>query len=93
MAAPRQDGDFTPRLGSYCVTHTPSGRTVLGHGLHLDGLLNRVRFQLQNDLRPNKSWPTDAVLHLVAQAPDGLRHDALATCPGLPVKGCDTAGQ
>ncbi|GGO39464.1 GIY-YIG nuclease family protein [Deinococcus humi] len=59
MTAPRQYKDFTPRMGVYRVTHTPSGCTLLGHSLHLEGMLNRIRFQLQNGLHPQKSMQAD----------------------------------
>ncbi len=73
MTAPRQYKAFTPRLGIYRVTHTPSGRTLLGQSLHLDGMLNRIRFQLQNGLHPNRVMQAD----WKADGPDAFMFEVL----------------
>lgn len=56
---PRPYKGFTPRMGVYRVTHLPSGRTLLGYSLHLEGMLNRIRFQLENGMHPNKIMQAD----------------------------------
>ncbi|MBB6018095.1 GIY-YIG nuclease family protein [Deinococcus radiopugnans] len=73
MTAPRQYKDFTPRMGIYRVSHLPSGRTLLGHSLHLEGMLNRIRFQLQNGLHPDKAMQAD----WKADGPDAFSFEVL----------------
>lgn len=60
MTAPRQHKDFTPRMGVYRVTDLSSGRTPLGHSLHLGGMLKRVCLQLQNGLHPDRDMQADS---------------------------------
>lgn len=50
---------FKPRMGVYAVRHLPSGRTLLGWSLHLTGILNRHRFQLERGGHPLKTLQED----------------------------------
>ncbi|ULH17150.1 GIY-YIG nuclease family protein (plasmid) [Deinococcus sp. KNUC1210] len=57
--AARAYKNFTPRLGIYRITHLPSGRSLIGWSLHLEGILNRSRFQLGLGGHPNKAMQRD----------------------------------
>ena len=59
MTDPRKYKDFTPRMGIYRITHTPTGRTLLGQSTHVQGMLNRIQFQLQAGMHTNKSMQRD----------------------------------
>lgn len=59
MTDPRQYKGFTPRMGVFAVRHLPSGRTHLGWSRHLQGILNRHRFQLGTGAHPLKSLQAD----------------------------------
>ncbi|WP_373048734.1 GIY-YIG nuclease family protein [Vulgatibacter sp.] len=50
---------FTPRMGVYAVRHLPSGRTLLGSSLHLQGILNRHRFQLETGVHAQQAMQAD----------------------------------
>ena len=39
--------DAFPHLGIYCVRHTSTGRAWIGASRNVDGMLNRVRFELK----------------------------------------------
>lgn len=58
-AAPRRYKGFTPRMGVYIIRHLPSGRTLLDASPHLDGILNRHRFQLKLGNHANKRLQAD----------------------------------
>lgn len=47
MSNPQRFKAFTPTAGIYRVTHLPSGRSLLGASSHAQGILNRVRWQLE----------------------------------------------
>lgn len=51
--------NFTPIMGLYRVTHVPSGRSLIGASEHVQGFLNRVRFQLDAGVHPNKALQQD----------------------------------
>ena len=51
-APPRAYKGFQPRMGVYAVRHLPSGRTLLDWSAHLQGSLNRHRFQLDAGAHP-----------------------------------------
>ncbi|ADV67993.1 GIY-YIG nuclease family protein [Deinococcus maricopensis] len=59
MNAPRAYKGFTPVMGIYAVRHAPSGRTLLGCSPHVQGMLNRTRFQLQLGAHPNAALQRD----------------------------------
>lgn len=59
MTNPRQYKDFTPRMGVYRITHLPSERTLLGYSTHVEGMLNRIRFQLEFGNHTNKAMQND----------------------------------
>lgn len=73
---------FTPRMGVYRVTHVPSGRTLLGHSTHVEGLLNRFRFQLTHGSHVNRAMQRD----WQATGPDSFTFEVLddltPTTPG-----------
>jgi hypothetical protein len=46
-------------MGVYAVRHLPSGRTLLGWSRHLEGILNRHRFQLGAGMHPKKVLQAD----------------------------------
>lgn len=50
---------FTPIMGLYRVTHLPSGRTLVGSSEHVQGYLNRIRFQLDAGVHTNKAMQQD----------------------------------
>ncbi|CAM3209564.1 hypothetical protein DESA109040_02895 [Deinococcus saxicola] len=50
---------FVDETDGVRITHMPSGRILLGQSLHLEGMLNRIRFQLQNGLYPNRVIQAD----------------------------------
>ncbi|AKU93208.1 GIY-YIG nuclease family protein [Vulgatibacter incomptus] len=50
---------FRPRMGVYAIRHLPSGRTLLGWSPHLQGNLNRHRFQLVLGNHPLKALQGD----------------------------------
>jgi hypothetical protein len=56
---PRVYKGFTPRMGVFAVRHLPSGRTLLGWSIHLAGILNRHRFQLDAGSHPLKTLQAD----------------------------------
>lgn len=56
---PRAYKGFQPRMGVYAVRHLPSGRTLLGWSRHLEGILNRHRFQLGAGMHPQKLLQAD----------------------------------
>lgn len=43
----RRSKVFAPTAGVYRVTHLPSGRSLLGASGHAQGILNRIRWQLE----------------------------------------------
>ena len=47
MSDSRRSIEFTPTAGVYRVTHLPSGRSLLGTSRHAQGILNRIRWQLE----------------------------------------------
>jgi hypothetical protein len=50
----------TPRpAGVYVVRNTATGKTLLGSGADLPGILNRQRFQLEGGLHPDKELQAD----------------------------------
>lgn len=51
--------NFTPIMGLYRVTHLPSGRSLIGASEHVQGYLNRIRFQLDAGSHPNKAMQQD----------------------------------
>ncbi len=55
----KQYKDFTPRVGLYKITHLPTGRVFLGASPHVQGMLNRIRFQLQFGSHTNKAMQQD----------------------------------
>lgn len=59
MTGPRQYKNFTPRMGVYRIVHAPSGRILLGQSTHVEGMLNRVRFQLQLGVHTNRAMQRD----------------------------------
>lgn len=73
MTAPRQDRDLTPRMGLYRVMDLSSGRTPLGHSLHLKETLSRGCFQLQDGLHPDKAMQAD----WKADGPDAFSFEIL----------------
>lgn len=56
---PRAYKGFTPRMGVYAVRHLPTGRTLLGWSRHLQGILNRHRFQLELGGHGNEALQAD----------------------------------
>jgi len=56
---PRKYKGFTPRMGVYAVRHLPSGRVLLGSSPHLEGILNRHRFQLSTGVHPIRALQAD----------------------------------
>ena len=69
----RPDKNFTSRRGIYRVTHLPSGRTQLGWSAHVQGLLNRIRFQLELRGHTNKARQRD----WNDSGPDAFRFEVL----------------
>lgn len=59
MTAPRKYKDFTAHMGIYRIMHTPTGRTLLGQSTHVQGMLNRIQFQLQAGMHTNKTMQRD----------------------------------
>ncbi|WP_221089545.1 GIY-YIG nuclease family protein [Deinococcus aquaedulcis] len=68
---------FTPRMGIYRITHLPSGRTLLGSSSHVEGQLNRIRFELQlrghRHAQMQRDWATDG--------PESFRFEVLDDLP------------
>lgn len=56
---PRAYKVFTPRMGVYAVRHLPSGRVLIGPSPHVEGRLNRERFQLQMGMHVDKALQAD----------------------------------
>lgn len=47
MSDSRRSIEFKPTAGVYRVTHLPSRRSLLGVSTHAQGILNRIRWQLE----------------------------------------------
>lgn len=77
QSATRPYKGFQPRMGVYAVRHVPSGRTLLGWSRHLDGILNRHRFQLGTGMHPIKTlqadWLRDGIGAFVFEILDELQ--------------------
>ena len=51
---PRAYKNFTPRMGVYALRHPVSGQVLTDWSPHVEGSLNRLRFQLDAGLYPDK---------------------------------------
>ncbi|MBZ9751026.1 GIY-YIG nuclease family protein [Deinococcus sp. HMF7604] len=76
-ASPRRYRGFTPRMGVYRITHLPSGRTLLGSSVHVEGLLNRIRFQLElgghRHAQMQRDWAADGPAQFRFEVLDDLQ--------------------
>lgn len=68
-----------PRMGVYRITHTPSGRTLLGWSMNLNAILNRTRFELQHGSHQNRAlladWKADGADAFTFEILDELKLD------------------
>lgn len=73
------------RLGVYRVTHTPSGRTLLGYSVNLNAILNRTRFELQHGSCQTRAmqadWNADGADAFTFEVLDELKVDHPADRP------------
>ena len=84
-APARRYKGFTPKAGVYRVTHRPSGRSLLGVSPHAEGMLNRIRFQLDLGAHPlaalQRDWTADGAAVFTFELLDVLTPDAAGEVP------------
>lgn len=76
---PRAYKGFSVRMGVYAVRHLPSGRVLLGRSAHLQGSLNRHRFELDLGKHPVQAlqddWRRDGPAAFAFEVLDALEPD------------------
>lgn len=82
---PRAYKNFTPKMGIYALRHPASNLTLLDFSPHVEGGINRVRFQLEAGVYSNKEvqqlWKT--------QGPDAIQLEILDELEYNPSKPSD----
>lgn len=82
---PRAYKNFTPRMGVYALRHPVSGQVMTDWSPHVEGSLNRLRFQLDAGLYPDK----DVQRHWKESGPDALELEVLDELASDPSKPAD----